>query len=167
MAKKFLASLLILIFALAAPFVAQTQPDAGKSPTTVPDWQGLRNVKVGQSLVVYTKNGKEIEGKFADFAGGTLNLTLGFDVISFQPNEIQEVRQKSARKKGRIIGAIVGTLAGAIIGAAAGLKTETPGVESAAPSIMGASAFGAGGIGYAIGLHYDRKRKGKLLYRAP
>lgn len=167
MAKKFLASLLALIFAIAAPSVAQTQANADQSPATVQDWQGLRNVKAGQSLVVYTKKGKEIEGKFADFAGGKLNLTLGFDVISFEQSEIQEVRKKTSRKKGRIIGAIVGTVAGAMVGAAAGLKTETPGTESAAPTIMGVSAVGAGGIGYAIGLHYDRKRKGKLLYKAP
>lgn len=167
MAKKILASLLILIFALASASVAQTQANADPSPQTAPDWQGLRNVKVGQSLVVYTKNGREIEGKFADFASGTLNLTLGFEVISFEPSEIQEVRQKTSRKKGRIIGAIVGTIAGAMIGGAVGLRTETPGMESAAPAIMGVSAFGAGGIGYAIGAHYDRKRKGKLLYKAP
>jgi hypothetical protein len=171
MTNKFLAALLVLAFAFALRPPALAQDKADSSKPAVQDWQGLRDLKPGKVIVVYTRQGKEIEGKFVDIKGSTLGLALGFDIWDFEQSEIEEVHRKPRyKRKGRIIGALIGTFVGGILSASIGLRMEEntpPGVESPAPAVTGLGVFGGAGIGYAIGLRFDNKRKGKLLYRSP
>jgi hypothetical protein len=173
MVKKLLASLLLLAFMLPIHPVALGQANSDSSPQPVPDWQGLRDLKPGKVIVVYTKQGKEIEGKFVDIQGSTLGLALGFTILDFEQGEIEEVHRKpSSRRKGRIIGTLVGVFAGGMIGAHIGLRMEAnqkgpPFPESPGPLVTGLGVFGGGALGYAIGLRFDHKRKGKLLYKSP
>lgn len=166
MTKGTLAVLLVLTFVLAP--LAQAQEKS--SPSQVHDWQGLRDLKPGKAIIVYTRQGKEFAGKFADINGGILGLALGATVLDFEQSDIAEVRQKTSRKKGRIIGEIIGTLAGALVAAGIAVKTEQNGTVPQETLGFGAGMLGmvgGGSLGYAIGLQFDNKRKGKLLYKSP
>jgi hypothetical protein len=172
MAKKVLTALLVLTFAFASQPAALAQDKADSSPQPVQDWQGLRDLKPGKVIVVYTKQGKQFEGKFVDIKGSTLGLALGFNILDFEHGDIEEIHRKPRyKRKGRFIGALVGVVAGAMIAGSIGLKMEAnqkgpPFPDSPAPLIIGVGAFGGGGLGYAIGLRFDNKRKGKLLYKS-
>lgn len=172
MAQKLLASLLVLTLAFALRPAAHAQVKADSPPQPVQDWQGLRNFKPGKVIVVYTKQGKQIEGKFVDIKGSTLGLALGFDILDFEQREIEEVHRKpSSRRKGRIIGTLIGVFVGGMIAARIGLRMEAnqkgpPFPDSPAPAITGLGVATGGALGYAIGLRFDNKRKGKLLYKS-
>ena len=173
MAKQLSASLLLLAFALAIHPVALGQANSDKSQQTVHDWQGLRDLEPGKVIVVYTKQGKEFEGKFVDIKGSTLGLALGFNILDFEQNDIEEIHRKPRyKRKGRFIGAIIGVFVGGMLAGPIAAKVEAnqkgPSLEnSPGPAIVGVGAFGGAGIGYAIGLRFDNKRKGKLLYKSP
>lgn len=163
MAKKSLCALLILTFALAFQRTAPAQDKSINSQISVQDWQGLGRLKPGKAIVVRTKQGKEFAGKFADINGSRLGLALGFNILDFEQSDIAEVRRKSNSRKGRIIGAVVGLFAGASIGFRMDAnQTGPPFSESVTPQI---TVLG-GALGYLIGLHFDNKRKGKLLYQS-
>jgi hypothetical protein len=172
MTKKLLASMLMLAFALALQPVALGQANSEKSPQPAPDWQGLRDLKPGKVIVVYTRQGKEIEGKFVDIKGSTLGVALGFNILDFEQSDIEAIYRKPRfKRKGRFIGAIVGVFVGGMIAGPFALKAEAnhkgPSLEdSPAQAIEALGAFGGGALGYAIGLRFDNKRKGKLLYKS-
>jgi len=172
MTKNFLASLLILAFTAAMAPVARSQGNPDKPQEPVKDWQGLRNLKPGKPIVVYTRRGQEFEGKFVDIQGSTLGLALDFNILDFEQSEIEEVRQKpGSRRKGRIIGTLIGAFVGGMIATPIGLRMEAnqtgpPSPDSPAPVITGLGVVGGGALGYAIGLRFDNKRKGKLLYKS-
>lgn len=171
MTKKLFASLLMLAFVLTIQPAALSQANSEKSPQPVQDWQGLRNLEPGKVIVVYTRQGKQIEGKFVDIKGSTLGLALGFNILDFEQSDIEAIYRKPRyKRKGRFIGAVVGVFVGGMIAGPIALKAEAnykgPPENSPAPAIEGVGAFGGGAIGYAIGLRFDNKRKGKLLYKS-
>lgn len=168
MAKRIAAGVLMLTIGFAALPAAFAQDK--DSPQPVQDWQSLRGLKPGTVIVVYTTQGKEIEGKFADLKGSILGLTFGFEVLDFDQRDITEVRRKPSRRKGRIIGTVIGTLAGAMLAAGVTAKIEENLKAPQETSALGSGMLGmagGGSLGYAIGLRFDNKRKGKLLYKSP
>ena len=170
MTQKILTCMLGLTIVFASLPLALAQNKANGSAPPLPDWQGLADVKPGKKIVVYTRQGKIFEGKFVDLNGSTLGLAFGFKILDFQQSEIAEVRQTSSRKKGRIVGAIIGTLAGVILAAGVTSKLEENLQAPQEANALGAGMLGmvgGGSLGYAIGLRFDNKGKGKLLYKSP
>ena len=172
MTRKFLAPVLMLAFTLTLQTIALGQAKTDQSPQPAQDWQGLRDLKPGRQLIIYTKQGKEIDGYFAGITGSTLNLH-DFPPMSLEQRDLETVRVwKDPQKKGRIIGTIVGFLAGSFIGASIGIKIEerqmARGVFSDSPGIgpTALGGFGGAGLGYFIGSRIDRNAKGKLLFKS-
>ena len=172
MTKRALAPMLMLAFTLTFQSVALGQAKTDQSPQTVQDWQGLRDLKQGKRLIIYTKQGKEIDGYFAGITGSTLNLH-NFPTMALEQRDLEAVRLwKGPQKKGRIIGTIVGFFAGGFIGGYIGIKIEerqmANGVFSdspgGAPAALG--LFGGATLGYVIGSRIDHGAKGKLLYKS-
>jgi hypothetical protein len=171
MAKKFLASLLMLTVALAIPPVALGQ--AGPLEP-VQDWQRLPTIKPPKKILIETKDGEEIEGNFVGINGSKLTVAYGIAVRSLEQRDIQRVyvpKGSESRKKA-VIGAIIGGFAGMLIGGKIGSDIDakdTPPLQDAPTTGMAVaiySTIGGAAAGYGIGHAIGRKRIGKVLYES-
>jgi hypothetical protein len=165
MKKTIPAPLLILMLLFMAPAVALAQ---SATNADIKDWQGLNNIKSGQTILVETKRGGMIAAKFVSVAGSKLTLVADGAIHDLEQSDIQRIyrlKKRWSRKTTAVIGAAVGLLVSIPIGAKidsdnSKKKSEPPFDESVALPAAVYGVAGGAGVGYLLG----GNRKGKLLY---
>ncbi|MFN2531296.1 MAG: hypothetical protein ABR555_08365 [Pyrinomonadaceae bacterium] len=110
------AILLILACALLVnPVLALAQ-----QPTGFGDWSAVKKTGTNESIVVKTKDGKEIKGAMIEASDTTLIIDRHGKPFTIRRNEIRTIHVvsgKAAKGKWALIGAAIGAGAGAGIGA--------------------------------------------------
>jgi hypothetical protein len=161
--QKLPALWLALAFALAqgaAPAAAQT-----RAARLLDDWSAVQTLSPGQKIVVRTKDGDRLTGRFDSANDLLVNFTDGKRKVSLTRESIRRVQldRGNSRVKGALFGALVGAGAGFGFGAIFYFPDESDATGAALP--VGA-ALGAG-IGAAIGTATGKGNKNETVYEAP
>lgn len=125
------------------------------------EWRRVEALKNRTSIIVETKNGKTIKGKFGVLTLTELNLTKGKRSITVAKNDIDRIYL--TRKRSLLTRVLIGAAAGAGIGTGIGVivtvATKTSGLAAAAGFMYGIP------IGAVIGaVTGGKNRKGEMLY---
>jgi hypothetical protein len=131
----------------------------------VHDWNNVRILDIGSTIVVKTKQGEKYEGKL-DFATvNSLSIVVNVprvmqQVISLRRDEIKEVRTKLSRGVSTAIGAGIGLGVGIALGQIADSKdrySEDPGLGKLAGGMLGLlwGAVGGAAIGFGSRKVYE------------
>lgn len=131
----------------------------------VHDWNNVRILDIGSTIVVKTKQGEKYEGKLDLATVDSLSIVVKVprvmqQVISLRRDEIKEVRTKFSRIAETGIGAGIGLGVGIGLGAIADSKDkygEDPGLGKAVGVLLGATLGAAlgGGIGFGSRKVYE------------
>ena len=123
------------------------------------DWQGLIHLKPSTRVLVQTKRGAEIDGKFRALIDDKMILSVDGELHTIDQGDLQKVYVLKARWS-RETTAITGWGIGLVIGAGVARKTS----QSIGTAVIAttAGALAGGGFGALLG----GNRKGKLLYEA-
>ncbi|MFY9557384.1 MAG: hypothetical protein WAV47_21950 [Blastocatellia bacterium] len=139
----------------------------GFAKTNINDWNNVRIVEIGSTIVVKTKQGEKYEGRL-DFAYvDSLSIVVNVprvmrQIIKLRRDEIKEVRTKLPRAAGSAIGAGLGLGIGIGLGQIADSKDkygEDPGLGKLTGGFIGV-LFGSvlgGEIGFGA----------RKIYQAP
>ena len=109
-----------IIVVLVLSFVLS--PVSVMAQTGTNDWSRLSTVASGTKLSVKLKDGKKIEGKFANVSDGSLSLTVKNAPKEIRREDIATVHQVS--KKGAGKATLIGLGVGAGVGAGLAIASE-------------------------------------------
>ena len=109
-----------IIVVLVLSFVLS--PVSVMAQTGTSDWSRLSAVASGTKLSVKLKDGKKIEGKFANVSDASLSLTVKNAAKEFRREDIASVHQVS--KKGAGTATLIGLGVGAGLGAGLAIASE-------------------------------------------
>lgn len=133
----------------------------------VHDWNNVRILDIGSTIVVKTKQGEKYEGKLDLATVDSLSIAVTVprvmrQVIDLRKDEIKEVRTKLSRGASTAIGAGIGLGVGIGLGQIADSKDkygEDPGLGKLVGGMLGIlwGALGGGAIGFGS----------KKVYEAP
>src|SRR5829696_6000970 len=110
MTNRFYALALTLLFTLAPAATASAK--AAPAPA---DWSAVQALSPGQKIVVRTRDGDRLSGRFDSANDLLINFTDGRKKISLTRESVKLVQLDRGNSRGR------GALFGALIGAGAGL----------------------------------------------
>jgi hypothetical protein len=157
MKNTILAPLLIFMLLFMVPVaLAQSATNADTK-----DWQGLDHLKSGKRILVETKLGGVIEGKFVSASGSKLTVFAEGAIHTLERSEIQRIyrlKKRWSRKTTAFIGAAVGLFVSIPIAT----RIDSDNSESVALPAAVYSIAGGAGLGYLLG----GNRVGKLLFEA-
>jgi len=160
MRNRLFALCLALAFSLghAPAAAAQTRAGAG-------DWSAVQALSPGQRIVVRTKDGDRLTGRFDSASDLLINFADGRKKISLTRESIRRVQldRGNSRGKGMLFGAAVGAAAGFAVGAALYFPAKNDMVGSTVP---GSAALGAA-LGAGIGAATGKGNKNETVYEAP
>ena len=161
MTQRLLACWLALAFALAQGPAAAAQTRA----RALDDWSAVQTLSPGRKIVVRTKDGDRLSGRFDSANDLLLNFTDGRRKVSLTRESVKLVQldRGNSRGKGALFGALIGAGAGFGFGAIFYFPDESDATGAALP--VGA-ALGAG-IGAAIGTATGKGNKNETVYEAP
>ena len=172
MTRRLLTLSLALAFALApgsAPASAQAKfAPAYASPAAAPppaDWSAVQSLSTGQKIVVRTKDGDRLTGRFDSASDLLINFTDGSKKISLTRESIRRVQldRGNSRLRGTLIGAAIGAGAGFAVGAILYFPYKDDMVGATVPAT---TALGAG-IGAGFGAATGKGSKNETVYEAP
>jgi hypothetical protein len=133
--------------------------------SNVHDWNNVRILDIGSTIVVKTKQGEKYEGKLDLATVDSLSIVVKVprvmqQVISLRRDEIKEVRAKLSRIAETGLGAGIGLGVGVGLGAIADSKDkygEDPGLGKFVGGLLGATLGAAlgGGIGFGSRKIYE------------
>ena len=170
MTHRLLTLGLALAFALAQAPAAAAQtnfaPALPKSAAAPPaDWSAVQALTPGQKIVIRTKDGDRLTGRFDSASDLLINFSDGRRKISLTRESIKLVQLDRGNSRSR------GVLSGALIGAGAGFafgaifyfphRDEFVGWTVPATTLLGA------GIGAGIGAATGKGNKNETIYEAP
>ncbi|MBC7931647.1 MAG: hypothetical protein H7Z38_13890 [Rubrivivax sp.] len=148
-----------LVLALAAPAAAQSTSKA------FGDWSDVQSLSPGQKIVVRTKDGDRLAGRFDSATDLLINFTHDGRKVSLTRESIRRVQLNRGKSHGR--GALLGAAIGAGVGFAAGGIVYFPNKDDIiGATVPGAMALGAG-IGAGIGAALGKGNKNETVYEAP
>jgi len=135
--------------------------------TDIHDWRNVRNLELGSTVVVKTKQGERYEGTLDYAAPDSISIVVNVSrvmrqVIKVPKDEVKEVRAKLSRIASSVIGGGIGLGVGIGLGQIIDSKDkygEDPGLGKSVMGILGL-AFGAA-IGSELG--FGKKK----VYVAP
>ena len=160
MRKRIHALTLALLLPLAsgAPAAAQSRGAGG-------DWSAVQALSPGAKIVVRTKDGDRLTGRFDSANDLLLNFTDGGKKVSLTRESIRRVQlnRGKSRAKGALFGAAIGGGAGFAAGAIIYFPYRDDIVGTTVP---GATALGAA-IGAGIGAALGKGNKNETIYEAP
>jgi hypothetical protein len=159
MRKRIHALTLALLLPLAsgAPAAAQSRGAGG-------DWSAVQALSPGAKIVVRTKDGDRLTGRFDSANDLLLNFTHDGKKVSLTRESIRRVQLN--RGKSRAKGALVGAAIGGGAGAGAGGIVVSKGDFIVGETIAGMAFIGAG-IGAGIGAALGMGNKNETIYEAP
>jgi hypothetical protein len=161
MTRRLLALGLALAFALAHYSAAAAQTRA----RALDDWSAVQALSPGQKIVVRTRDGDRLSGRFDSANDLLLNFTDGRKKISLTRESVKLVQLDRGNSRGK------GALFGALIGAGAGLAFGSALYFPFRDDMVGASVPVAGAMGMAIGAGIGtatgRGNKNETVYEAP
>lgn len=142
----------------------QTAPALAATPAATSDWSALQTLSPGQKIVVRTKDGDRLTGRF-DSAN---DLLLNYEEdngrkVSLKRESIKLVQLNRGKSRGKaaLLGAAIGGGAALAIGGWAYSQGDFH------PSVVyGPGALGAG-IGAGIGAALGKGNKNETVYEAP
>jgi hypothetical protein len=152
---------LVLICALA---LALASPALARTDVVRNDWSAVQALSPGEKIVVRTKDGDRLTGRFDSASDLLINFTHDGKKVSLTRESVQRVQisRGASRLKGVLIGAAIG--GGAGLGAGGILVSK--GDINVAPTIAGTTLLGAG-IGAGIGAALGMGNKNETIYEAP
>ena len=162
MTHKLLALGLAVAFALAPGPSASAQRREGRA---LDDWSAVQTLSAGQKIVVRTKDGDRLTGRFDSANDLLINFTDGRKKISLTRESIRLVQldRGNSRGKGFLFGAAVGAAAGFAAGSALYFPFRDDMVGATVPVSAALGAAIGGGIGAATG----KGNKNETIYEAP
>ena len=162
MTQRLLSIGLALSFtlALAGPAAAQ-----GGAARALDDWTAVQTLAPGQKIVVRTKDGDRLTGRFDSANDLLLNFTDGKRKVSLTRESIKLVQldRGNSRGKGTLIGALIGAGAGFTVGAIIYLPYKDDISGMTVPAFAGIGA----GIGAGFGASTGKGNKNETVYEAP
>lgn len=151
-------SVLLVVLCLSQVSIAKSN---------VHDWNNVRIIDIGSTVVVKTKQGEKYEGKLDLATATSLSIVVTVphvmrQAIDLRKDEIKEVRTKLSRGASTAIGAAIGLGVGIGLGQIADSKDkygEDPGLGKLTGGLVGVlwGALGGGIIGFGS----------KKIYEAP
>lgn len=141
--------------------------EIGLAKSNVHDWNNVRVIDIGSTIVVKTKQGEKYEGILNYATVDSLSIAVTVprvmrQVINLRKDEIKQVRAKLSRGASTAIGAAIGLGVGIGLGQIADSKDkygEDPGLGKFVGGLLGIlwGAIGGGVIGFGS----------KTIYEAP
>lgn len=133
----------------------------------VHDWNNIRIIDIGSTIVVKTKQGEKYEGKLELATVNSLSIAVTVPrvmrkVIDLRKDEIKEVRTKLSRGASTAIGAAIGLGVGIGLGQIADSKDkygEDPGLGKFVGGLLGVLWGAVGGMAIGFG--------SKKIYETP
>ena len=163
MTRRLLTFGLALAFALAQGPAAAAQ--SGGARRALDDWGAVESLTPGEKIVVRTKDGDRLTGRFDSASDLLINFTDGRRKVSLTRESIRLVQLDRGNSRGR------GVLFGAAIGAAAGFAFGSilyfPFRDDMVDTTVPASAAMGMAIGAGIGAATGKGRKNETVYEAP
>jgi hypothetical protein len=158
--NRLFATGLALAFALAQAPVAFAQGRAASA-----DWSAVQALSSGEKIIVRTKDGDRLTGRFDSANDLLINFTDGRKKISLTRESIRRVQLDRGNSRGR------GILFGAAIGAAAGFALGSILYFPAKNDMAGSTVPGSAAVGLAIGAGIGgatgKGNKNETVYEAP
>jgi hypothetical protein len=159
--RRLLALGLLLAFALAP-----ARPAAAQTPARSLDgWSAVQTLSPGQKIVVRTKDGDRLTGRFDSANDLLINFTDGKRKISLTRESIKRVQldRGNSRAKGALFGALIGGAAGFAVGSILYFPFKDDMVDTTVPASAALGATIGAGIGTATG----KGNKNETVYEAP
>ena len=161
MTHRLLALGLALAFGLAQAPAAAAQAGA----RSLDDWSAVQTLSPGQKIVVRTKDGDRLTGRFDSANDLLINFADGKRKISLTRESVRLVQldRGNSRGKGALFGALIGGAAGFAVGSALYFPFRDDMVDTTVP----ASAALGMAIGAGIGTATGKGNKNETVYEAP
>jgi hypothetical protein len=159
--QRLLAIGFALAFALAQapPASAQTRARA------LDDWSVVQTLSPGQKIIVRTRDGDRLSGRFDSANDLLINFTDGRKKLSLTRESIRLVQLDRGNSRGR--GALFGALIGGAAGFAVGSVLYFPFRDDMVDTTVPASAALGMAIGAGIGTATGKGNKNETVYEAP
>ena len=162
MTRRLLTLALGLAFALAQAAPAAAQARAARP---LADWSAVQTLSPGQKVVIRTKDGDRLTGRFDSANDLLINFTDGKRKISLTRESVRLVQLDRGNSRGR--GALTGALIGAGAGFAVGSFLYIPFKDDAVGAVVPVSAALGATIGTGVGLSTGKGNKNETIYEAP
>jgi len=161
MTHRLLALGLAFAFALAQAPQASAQ-GVRRAPD---DWAAVQSLSAGEKIIVRTKDGDRLSGRFDSASDLLINFTDGRKKISLTRESILRVQLDRGNSRGRgvLFGAAVGAAAGFALGAILYFPYRDDMVDTTVPA---STAMGLA-IGAGIGAATGKGNKNETVYEAP
>ena len=161
MTQRLIALGLVLAFALAQAHPASAQARA----RALDDWSAVQALSAGQKIVVRTKDGDRLTGRFDSASDLLINFADGRRKVSLTRESIKLVQLDRGNSRGR--GALFGALIGGAAGFAVGSILYFPYRDDMVDTTVPASAALGLAIGAGIGAATGKGNKNETVYEAP
>ena len=161
MNQRLIAPALALVFALAPSLsVAARQ----RGPAVLSDWSAVQALTPGEKLVVRTKDGDRVAGRFVSATDILLVIKHDETDMSFARDKVRlvQLNRGKSRLKGTLFGAAVGAGAGFAVGGSLYFPHRDEIIGAVVPAT---TALGAG-IGAGIGAAFAKGNKNVTVYEA-
>lgn len=161
MTHRLLALGLALAFALAPCPAASAQSRA----RALDDWSAVQTLSTGQKIVVRTRDGDRLTGRFDSATDLLINFTDGRRKVSLTRESIKLVQLDRGNSRGR--GFLYGTLIGGAAGFAFGSILYFPYRDDMVGTTIPVSTAMGMAIGAGIGAATGKGNKNETVYEAP
>jgi hypothetical protein len=155
------------IFALASAFalaLALVTPTAAQAGQATNDWSAVQSLAPGTKIVVRTKDGDKLSGRFESADDQGINFTRDGKRVTLARESIR--RLQLDRGKNRLKGALVFAGIGGGLGLGAGGYVVAHDSNFGGNALAGFSFLGAG-IGAGVGAALGMGSKNETIYEAP
>ena len=156
------------LYALALTLLFTLAPTAQVSATTpapAADWSAVQSLSPGQKIVVRTKDGDRLSGRFDSANDLLINFTDGRRKISLTRESVKLVQLDRGNSRGK--GVLVGALIGAGAGFAVGSILYFPFRDDMVGATVPVSAAMGMAIGAGVGAATGKGNRNETVYEAP
>ena len=160
MTNRLYALALTLLFTLAPAAHA-----SAATPAPAADWSAVQALPPGRKIIVRTKDGDRLSGRFDSANDLLINFTDGKKKISLTRESVRLVQLDRGNSRGR--GALFGALVGGAAGFAVGSILYFPFKDDMVDTTVPASAALGAAIGASVGAATGKGNKNETVYETP